>query len=127
MEEFIGKIWHGFISKAASQEYPEARVTLDEVRKLSGIVFRALGGDGNLQIKNSYNSKTRRGILQRIAGDREFVKTAWRDADHLLLPEYIAIFPDKKLNYYLYIWLSALATIDRAENLDWITVNRNKL
>jgi nitric oxide reductase NorD protein len=126
MEEFIGKIWHGFISKAASQEYPEARVTLDEVRKLSGIVFRALGGDGNLQIKNSYNSKTRRGILQRIAGDREFVKTAWRDADHLLLPEYIAIFPDKKLNYYLYIWLSALATIDRAENLDWITVNRKQ-
>ncbi len=126
MEEFIGKIWHGFISKAASQEYPQARVSLDEVRKLSGIVFRALGGDGNLQIKNSYDSKTRRGILQRIAGDGGFVKTAWRDADHLLLPDYIAIFPDKKLNYYLYIWLSALATIDRAEDLDWITVNRKQ-
>ena len=33
MEEFVGKIWHRYITGVANQQFPEAAVDLDEMRK----------------------------------------------------------------------------------------------
>ena len=45
MEEFIGKIWHNWVTKAAGGHYPQAAVKLADVEKTAGILFRAFGGD----------------------------------------------------------------------------------
>lgn len=46
VEEFVGRHWHRWASRAASYpEYPEAAVTLDEVSRSLGVLFRASGGD----------------------------------------------------------------------------------
>ena len=44
MEEFVGKIWHKWVTGAAGGDYPDAAVTLKEVEKTAGILFRAFGG-----------------------------------------------------------------------------------
>ena len=70
MEEFVGKIWHRFITNSANTHYPEAIVHLDDVRKTAGIFFRALGGEGGLHLANATETEihARRTLLQRIAG-----------------------------------------------------------
>ena len=45
MEEWVGDIWHRFITRKASTEFDEARVTFNEVSKSVGMVFRVLGVD----------------------------------------------------------------------------------
>ena len=50
MEEFIGKIWHNWVTKAAGGHYPQAAVKLAEVEKTAGILFRAFGGDPGLKV-----------------------------------------------------------------------------
>ncbi|MEN8212974.1 MAG: VWA domain-containing protein [Pseudomonadota bacterium] len=129
MEEFVGKIWHRYITAKATREYPEARVELDEIRHTAAIMFRSLGGEGGLRIDNAteYEHGARRGILQRIAGTGGKVQLAWRDEQSLRLPGVIAQFPDKRLNRDLYLWLAALATAPGATagstSSDWLADN----
>ena len=112
MEEFVGKIWHRYITDKATTEYPEARVELDEIRHTAAIMFRSLGGEGGLRIDNAseLDHGARRSILQRIAGTGSKIQLAWRDEESLRLPGVIALFPHKSLNRDLYLWLAALAT-----------------
>ena len=69
MEEFIGKIWHRYITQAADKRFPEARVELDQVRHAAAIFFRALGGEGGLRVERALESDnaSRRSLLQRVA------------------------------------------------------------
>lgn len=129
MEEFVGKIWHRFIIDKTKTHYPDAIVYLDEIQRTAGVFFRALGGDGGLQIKSTIESDifARRSVLQRIAGTGKHTQYSWRDEESLRLPESIALFAERECNRALYLWLTALATItDEAvlENPDWI--NRNQ-
>ncbi|MEA3301933.1 MAG: nitric oxide reductase, partial [Pseudomonadota bacterium] len=116
MEEFVGKIWHRYITDKATTEYPEARVELDEIRHTAAIMFRSLGGEGGLRIDNAaeLDHGARRSILQRIAGTGSKIQLAWRDEESLRLPGVIALFPHKSLNRDLYLWLAALATSSHA-------------
>jgi nitric oxide reductase NorD protein len=116
MEEFVGKIWHRYITDKATTEYPEARVDLDEIRHAAAIMFRSLGGEGGLRIDNAseLDHGARRSILQRIAGTGSKIQLAWRDEESLRLPGVIALFPHKSLNRDLYLWLAALATSSQA-------------
>ena len=125
MEEFIGKIWDRFITDRAIRHYPDDIVHLDEIRRTAGIFFRALGGEGGLHVENATDSDVyaRRSILQRIAGTGNKTQYAWRDEDTLRLPESIALFPEKKLNRDLYLWLTALSVVS-AEGTDWISRNQ---
>ncbi len=125
MEEFIGKIWHRFITKRATTHYPEAVVHLDEIRRTAGIFFRALGGEGGLRIENSTESEVhaRRSIMKRIAGTGNKTQYAWRDEETLRLPDSIALFPARQLNHNLYLWLTALSVVP-AEGNDWISRNQ---
>ncbi len=122
MEEFIGKLWHRLIMRAADNDFPEAEVCLDEVRQAVAVVFRALGGEGGLQITNAtpYQHGGRRNWLQRMAGTGDKVELAWCDGEMLRLPSRLACFPDWCLNYDLYLWLAALVTVPVDHHLHWI-------
>lgn len=111
MEEYVGKLWHRLISRAASKNHSHAAVRLNDVRTTVGILFRAMGGDGGLRIETAAASAhaARRNWLQRIAGSGSSVELAWRDGETLRLPEQIAVFAERSLNHDLYIWLAAMA------------------
>lgn len=111
MEEFVGKLWHRLISRAADKNHLKAAVALDEVRTPVGIFFRAMGGDGGLRVEaaQATEHRARRSWLQRVAGSGGEVELAWRDGETLRLPTQIAVFPERGLNRDLYLWLAAMA------------------
>jgi len=125
MEEWVGKLWDKFITRAARREYPEAAVRLDEIRRPAAVLFRALGGDGGLRIEvaNETDSTARRKLLSRIAGTNRQVALAWRDTDTLRLPASIAWYAERDLNRQLYLWLAALATQEGQYAGDWLQQN----
>ena len=127
MEEQVGMFWHRFITKKANKAYPEAKVHLDDIRHTAGIFFRALGGEGGLQVESATDSEVfaRRTLLQRIAGTGAKTQYAWRDDETLRLPESIALFPTKELNRDLYLWLTAISVIDVNAN-NWISRNQQR-
>ncbi len=118
MEEFVGKLWHKLISRAASREHHDAAVTLDEMRTTVGVMFRALGGDGGLRVEaaTATDHGARRRWLQHIAGSGTSVELAWRDGETLRLPARIALFAERRMNRDLYIWLAALAAVATDEH-----------
>jgi nitric oxide reductase NorD protein len=111
MEEFVGGLWHKFITGVAERSYPQAAVNLAEVEKTVGIFFRALGGDAGLRIAaaSSGEHHARRRWLQRLAGSGERAAPARIDGITLRLPPQLAAFPERSLNRDLYLWLAALA------------------
>ncbi len=126
MEEFIGKIWHNWVTRAAAGYYPQAAVKLAEVEKTAGILFRAFGGDPGLKVAAATADQhgARRRWLQRVAGSGEKVAHARRDAETLRLPPEIAAFPERSLNRDLYLWLAALAASDVAPRRPWFIRNQ---
>ncbi|AXS79273.1 nitric oxide reductase activation protein NorD [Dechloromonas sp. HYN0024] len=126
MEEFIGKLWHNWVTKAAAGHYPEAAVKLADVEKTAGILFRAFGGDPGLKVAAATSAEhgARRHWLQRLAGSNERIAQGRRDAETLRLPAEIAVFPEKSLNRDLYLWLAALAASDIAPEQPWFTRNQ---
>lgn len=133
IEEHVGILWHRFISQTSHKRYPEQAIYLDDIRRSVAVMFRALGADGALKIETSpvtgYNMT--KSLLERIAGSRKQVELAWRNSESLNLPACIDVFPDKKLNYDLYLWLAALASgdieIKNQENrhpANWIGYNQ---
>jgi nitric oxide reductase NorD protein len=125
MEEYVGSLWHRFITKAAEQTFPDAAVSLEEVHKTVGVLFRALGGDGGLRIEavSATAHQARRTWLQKVAGTAKHVELAWRDQETLRLPSQLAVFPDKSLNRDTFLWLAALATSEHLET-DWFIRNQ---
>ena len=112
MEEWVGKVWHQWVTRSVNHEYPQAQVNLDEMRKTLGIVLRALSGDAGLQIRQSTDvaSNAPRNLMQRIAGTGLKTQAAWRDTESLNLPDSIALFPQRELNRELYLWLTVLGS-----------------
>ncbi len=126
MEEKVGELWHRLITKAANRCHPEAAVTLAEVERTVGVMFRALGGDGGLQVEPSNPTEhgAKRSLLQVIAGSEKKVELAWRDEQSLRLPLKIDCFPQKSLNRDLYLWLAALAVGQSHEEEAWFAKNQ---
>ncbi|RUM94557.1 MAG: nitric oxide reductase [Thiothrix sp.] len=125
LEEWVGSLWHRAVTKAASHEYPEAAVMLEEVRQSAAVMFRALGGEQGLRIEASIEMGhgSRRSLLARIAGSEKQVELAWRDQETLRLPGRIAWFSERDLNRQLYLWLAALAANSRPSEGDWLQQN----
>ncbi|NMG50602.1 VWA domain-containing protein [Azoarcus communis] len=111
MEEAVGKIWHRLITRAAGGSHPAAAVSLKQVERTVGVMFRALGGDGGLRVAAATEDThgARRSWLARIAGSGEKLARARIDDATLRLPPQIDAFPDPALNRELYLWLAALA------------------
>ncbi len=111
MEEWVGKVWHQWITRAAGRRYPEAAVPLKAMQRPLAIYFRALGGDTGLRLAAATADRhgARRKLLARIAGSGERLALARRDPSTLRLPPQIDAFPQPSLNRDLYYWLAALA------------------
>jgi len=111
MEEWVGGIWHKYITRKASTEYEQAKVSFSDVSKSVGMVFRALGGDvvKRVEAASSRDYLVRRSFLQKISGENQQISLAWQDSESLRLPESLAVFPSTELNRDLYIWLAILA------------------
>ncbi len=126
MEEAVGKFWHRWISQRADSDHGDAEVALDGVGHRLAILFRALGGDGGLRIEAAAPRRhgAFRPLLQRIAGSHERAPLAWRDGETLRLPPRIALYPGADLNRDLYLWLTALATVDEGIEGDWFRANQ---
>ncbi|MGV6853439.1 MAG: VWA domain-containing protein [bacterium] len=125
MEEYVGQIWHRFITQAASKSYPESEVALQEMQKSIGILFRGMGGDNGLDIRAASQDKhkARRSLVQKIAGTGQYHAHTWVDHQALRLPATLSCFPSPDLNKKLYIWLSAMASQPQDDALDWIQKN----
>ncbi len=126
MEEYFGSIWHRIITRAAHRDYPQAAVSLDEIERSAGVMFRAFGGDPGLRVAPSADTRHggRRRLLQRIAGSGEKMALAARDAETLHLPQRLALFPERALNRDLYLWLAALAARSHEGEGDWLITNQ---
>lgn len=129
MEEFIGGLWHRFITRAATRSHPEAAVQLADMERTAGILFRALGGDAGLRVAPAAEVEhgARRNWLARLAHTGEKLAQAARDEETLRLPAEIALFPERSLNRDLYLWLIAQGAALPAGGLSadtWIAANQ---
>ncbi|WP_434610627.1 nitric oxide reductase activation protein NorD [Pseudomonas sp. R1-7] len=111
LEEWVGSVWHRFITRRASADFPEARVELVPRQRSLQVLFRATGGARHLGVEavSDRDLLLRRNLLQQIAGTCKQVPLAWCDGDNLRLPASLAAFPDVGLNEELYRWLALLA------------------
>lgn len=126
MEEQVGALWHKLITRAADKRYPAEAVTLEQISKTAGILFRAWGGDSGLAVKSAMATVhgAKRSMLQRIAGSNLKIELTWLDGETLNLPSLIDLFPERSLNRDLYLWLIALAAAKLDSNQPWIVRNQ---
>ena len=126
MEEWVGGIWHKYITRKANPEFDHARVSFNEVSKSVGMVFRALGGNSvkRIEAATSRENLSRKSFLQKVSGDNQLVSLAWQDEESFRLPESLAIFDDRSLNYDLYIWLAVLASHHSGRFAHWANDNQ---
>ncbi|MBB3190368.1 nitric oxide reductase activation protein NorD [Halomonas cerina] len=120
VEETVGRFWHRWASGAASYpDHPEAAVSLESLRPMLGVFFRAGGGEPGLEVAAiaRRGSAHRLSLRQRLGLDEEDLDQARRDEEHLLLPPCLALFPEAALNRDLYLWLTAFLAEARPLNL----------
>ena len=127
MEEWVGGLWHKYITRKANPEFDDARVNFDQVSKSVAMVFRALGGDSVKRVEAATGREylTRKSFLQKISGDNQLVSLAWQDEESLRLPESLAVFSETSLNYDLYIWLAVLAAHHNGSFRHWAKDNQS--
>lgn len=111
VEEWVGSLWHRFITRRASPDFPEARVELADVQRTLGLLFRAMGGGPGVGVAAAAGRDLllRRNLLQQVAGTCRQLPVAWSDASSLRLPPSLAVYPEAELNRELYRWLALLA------------------
>ncbi|MEB0046696.1 MULTISPECIES: nitric oxide reductase activation protein NorD [unclassified Pseudomonas] len=111
LEEWVGSVWHRFITRRASPDFPEARVELANQQRSLALLFRAMGGANGIGVEAASvrDLLLRRNVLQQIAGTCKQVPLAWCDENSLRLPSSLAVFPEVALNEELYRWLALLA------------------
>lgn len=126
MEEWVGGIWHKYITRKASTDFVNAKVEFTEVSKSVNLVFRALGGDSvkRVEASNPQDYHVRRSFLQKLSGENLQTSLAWQDEDSLRLPQSIAIFSSKNINRDLYIWLAVLAANHKEGFKHWAIDNQ---
>ena len=110
LEEQTGRIWHRMVGKSASYRfYPEAAVSLDELRVALGVFFRGLGGAPGVGIiaGTPQSSEHRLTLRQRLGLMHESLARIECNAERMLLPETLGYFPDSRLNRQHYFWLAA--------------------
>ena len=126
MEEWVGSLWHKYITGKASNDFIDAQVEFSHIAKSLGMVYRALGGETvkRVEAANAQDYLVRRSFLQKIAGTNQQVSLAWQDDESLRLPETLAIFPSTELNYDLYIWLTVIAAQHSGQFQHWAIDNQ---
>ncbi len=113
-EELFGAFWHRLVGDVdVEQRFPEAGVSLKDIRRRLEIFFRGLGGKPGVEIKAiaPQSIDYRQKFLARIGHGSTAVSRARFDGDHLFLPERIELLDDQQLNEDLYKWLCAWAAV----------------
>ncbi|RFF28017.1 MULTISPECIES: nitric oxide reductase activation protein NorD [unclassified Wenzhouxiangella] len=115
-EELAGRWWHRWASSATS--YPthaEAAVEFETLRDALAVYFRALGGPTGITLTTSRatGQDHRLSWRQRLGLDQEPMELARLDAEHLILPQRNALFPDPERNRLLYFWQTAFLAFSR--------------
>lgn len=110
LEETVGKAWHRLVGGAAS--YPRfagEKVRLDDMRARLGVVFRGVGGEVGVQLASGAPraSRHRLSIRQYLGQSDERLAQPGRDGATLFLPEAIDLFPSRRLNGEMFLWLAA--------------------
>jgi len=126
MEEWVGGLWHKYITGKASTEYQSAKVSFIDVSKSVAMVFRSLGGDAFKRIESASprDYLVRRSFLQKISGGNQQISLAWQDDESLRLPESLAVFSSIELNRDLYLWLAVLAAHHSGRFTHWAKDNQ---
>lgn len=112
-EEQIGRIWHRLIGTGSVttgyHHYPDAAVSLEDIRVALGVFFRGLGGSPGIAITTGTQraSGHRLKLRQRLGLMAELVSPIECNHERMLLPEILGYFPDKELNRQHYFWLVA--------------------
>ncbi|GKS68009.1 nitric oxide reductase NorD protein [Nitrosomonas sp. PY1] len=109
LEEQVGHLWHRMIGKSPSyQRYPEAAVSLDNVRVALGVFFRGMGGAPGVGIiaGAQQSSEHRLMLRQRLGMMQESIAPIECNAERMLLPETLDYFSDNDLNRQHYFWLA---------------------
>ncbi|MBB4814789.1 nitric oxide reductase NorD protein [Pseudomonas rhodesiae] len=111
LEEWVGSVWHRFITRRARVDFPHARVDLADRQRSLALLFRALGGASGIALEaaSERDLLLRRNLLMRIAGTCKQAPLACCDGNRLRLPSSLAVFPTVALNLELYRWLALLA------------------
>lgn len=126
MEEWVGSVWHKYITKKSSTDFGEARVDFKDISQSAAMIFRALGGCPAKRVEAAAprDYLVRRTLLQKISGSYHQFSLAWQDDTSLRLPQSIAVFPTKTLNRDLYMWLAALAAQHNSPFKHWARDNQ---
>ncbi len=111
MEERVGHWWHNAITSIADNAYSSRAVSLKDMQKSIGILFRAAGGASALRIAPASAQAVggQRHWLQQLAGSGRRADCAQLEPDVLALPGTLAVFDDVQLNRDLYLWLALLS------------------
>ena len=88
LEEWVGSVWHRFITRRASPDFPEARVELASLQRPLALLFRAMGGASGIALEAASPRQLllRRNLLQQVAGTCKQLPVAWCDSSNLRLP-----------------------------------------
>ncbi len=113
LEEWVGSHWHRWATRAGSwQHFPDAAVSLADVRQALAVFFRMGGGDPGLSVDaiSERESRHRLSLRQRLGFDSELLVQPRRDPESLFLPAQLDVLPEASLNRDLYFWLAAFFT-----------------
>lgn len=111
-EETIGKMWHDMAyGMGADATFPDVAVAFVDVRPSLAVLFRALGGDGGVEMGEAAATLVahRRDLRRKLGAEREKEYVASFDGGRLRLPPVMQAFPERRLNRAAYSWLVALA------------------
>lgn len=127
MEEYVGNLWHKYITRKSSQQFPEEAVEWHDLHKRATFFYRGIGGQPHMQFKLSPPSflLQYRNKLQKAAGSGIRFDLPLLQDEKISIPEKLTVFPDSNLNRKLYYWLLALAS-QWPENTmdDWLKDNQ---
>lgn len=124
MEEMVGQWWHQAITRLARVDYPEAAVSLSDMQKSIGFLFRSAGGVPTLRFAQATSQRVggQRHWLQRLSGSGTRAALAQLEPDVLALPAQLAVFETPAQNRDLYLWL-ALQSAFFENTQDWLGDN----
>jgi len=109
VEEFVGRRWHRWASRAVSYpDHADAACELETLKGTLGVMFRASGGEPGVTLGaiGARASRHRLSLRQRLGFDEELLATSRLDEEQLLLPERLAVLPTYAANRDLLLWLA---------------------